>query len=172
MANYQPLYTSFQELKVLYPKIDTISLSTANVHGIYVSKAEGLIHSKLAKMYSVPFTSTNIPPIIKSISQDISMYYLLRRIYTQNKKDENPWVDEWKMAIDMLDELASGEMILVDNSGAVISARTDQTQIWSNVTDYKPAMDHRGPEWQRVDPDRLQDENDDDDDSRYSSNLS
>jgi hypothetical protein len=172
MANYKPFYTSFNELKELYPKIDSLSLSTANIHGIYVSKAEGYIHSKLAKMYTVPFTSSNIPPLVKSISQDLSMYYILRRIYTQNKKDKNPWIDEWKLAIDILDELASGEMVLVDNSGEVISARTDQTQIWSNVTDYKPTMDHRGPEWQRVDPDRLEDEDDADNNGKYSSILS
>jgi len=171
MPNYQPFYTSFQELKVLYPKIDTLSLSTANVHGIYISKAEAEIHAWLSKKYTVPFTSSNIPPLIKSIAQDLSMYYLLRRIYTQNKKDLNPWVDEWKYARDMLKSLAEGDLLLTGNSGEVIDARTDQMQIWSNTTNYKPTMDNRAAESQRVNPDRLEDEQDEDDSFTSSSVL-
>jgi phage gp36-like protein len=158
MFNYQPQYTNFDELVELYPKISTVSLTSANIHGIYISKAEGEINAKLAMRYTVPFSSDNVPPIIKSIAQDISMYYLLRRIYTQNKKDKNPWLEEWKAARDLLDELAKGESILVDNSGIALDTRTDQQQIWSSTSTYKPAMDHREPIFQRIDPDRLDDE--------------
>lgn len=171
MAQYRPFYTSFEELKQLYPKIDTISLTSANVHEIFISKAEGEINAKLANRYTVPFSRDAVPGVIKSIAQDLSMYFILRRVYTQNKKDKNPWLDEWKDARDMLDKLAEGTMVLVDNSGTVIGQSISQMKIWSNVTDFNPAMDHRGAEKQRIDPDRLEQEEDDDDSATFSSIL-
>lgn len=171
MAQYRPFYTSFEELKQLYPKIETISLTSANVNEIFISKAEGEINAKLANRYTVPFSRNTAPRIIKSIAQDISMYYVLRRVYTQNKKDKNPWLDEWKAARDLLDELAKGTMALVDNSGAVIGQSTTQMKIWSNVTDFTPAMDHRGAEKQRIDPDRIEQEDEDNDSATFRSIL-
>jgi phage gp36-like protein len=171
MAQYRPFYTTFQELKQLYPKIDTISLTSANINELFIAKAEGEINAKLASRYTVPFSRDAVPLVIKSIAQDISLYFILRRLYTQNKKDKNPWLDEWKEAREMLDELAKGTMTLVDNSGAVIGQSTTQMKIWSNVTDFNPAMDHRDVTKQRIDPDRLEQEEDDDDSATFSSIL-
>jgi len=170
--NYRPFYTSFEEIKQLYPKFEIVSLTTANVHGIYVLKAEGEINAKLANRYTVPFSRDNVPPVIKSIAQDLTAWYLLIRVYTQNKKDKNPWPDEWKKnADDLLEKLADGTMSLVDNSGNILGQSTSQMKIWSNTTDYNPAMDHRDSIEQRIDPDRIDDERDDDDLNTFNSRL-
>lgn len=153
-------YTKAQELKLLFPKLDTgTSLTNTHINDIFVTKAEADIDSAVSKRYSLPFSST--PPLIKSLAQDLTMYYIARRYFTQNKKDKNDWVTEYRTnAFEVLDDLAKGDMLLLDGSKQVISARTDQNQIWSNVTDttdYNPTMDERDPSSQRIDPRKLDD---------------
>lgn len=161
-VNYQPVYTSWQELKLLFPLLSTTSLTSAQVHGTFVAKAEGIINGRLAKKYTVPFSPA--PQQVKSMAQDLSFYYIMRRFFTQHaKKDDNEWLENYKT--DVMDELIAineGAAVIVDNSGSIIDVRTDQQQLWSDVEDYNPTMDNRNEIAQRIDPERIEDEYEDD----------
>jgi len=163
-------YTNAQELEALFPKIVSItSFTQAEINEIFVTKAEADIDTVLSGRYSLPFSST--PPLIRSLAQDLSVYYVARRFYTQNAKDKNDWVDDFRTnAFDMLEKLREGEMNLLNSSKEVISTRTDLTQVWSNVTDttdYNPTMDERDEIMQRVDPRLLDDLQDRDDEADF-----
>ena len=55
----------------------TTTAVESSVVSQFIEDAESLVNGKLAKQYSVPFTSTGIPPLIKRISRDIAAYYCL-----------------------------------------------------------------------------------------------
>ena len=162
-------YTNAQELELLFPKIVSTSITQADINDLFVSKAESDIDAAISERYSLPFSST--PPLIRSLAQDLTMYYIARRMYTQNKKDKNDWVDDFRTnAFDMLEKLQKGEMNLLNSSKEVIATRTDLTQIWStntDTTDYNPTMDERDPVLQRVDPRKIDDLNDRDDEADF-----
>lgn len=158
-------YTNAQELELLFPKITSTSITQADINDLFVTKAEADIDAAISERYTLPFSS--IPPLIRSLAQDLTMYYVARRMYTKNKKDKNDWVDDFRTnAFDVLEKLREGEMNLINSSKEVISTRTDLTQVWSNVTDttdYNPTMDERDEVLQRVDPRKIDDLNDQDD---------
>jgi phage gp36-like protein len=160
--NYQPVYTSWEELKSLFPRLDTTSLDAAQVHGTFIAKAEGMINGRLAKKYTVPFSPA--PQQVKSMAQDLSFYYIMRRFYTQHaKKDENSWLENYREGvIEELKAINDGSAVIIDNSGSIIDVRTDQQQLWSDVEDYNPTMDNRNEIAQRIDPERIEDEYEDD----------
>lgn len=162
-VNYIPVYTSWNDLKVLFPQLSTTSLTAAQAHGIFVAKAEGIINGRLAKKYSVPFSPA--PQQIKSMAQDLSFYYIGRRFFTQHaKKDDNDWLVSYRDdTMEELKAIMEGNAVIVDNSGSVIGVRTDQEQIWSDVTDFNPTMDNRDEVNQRIDPDRIEQEFENDD---------
>lgn len=167
MPNYKPRYTSFEDIKILFPKVSQTSLTAAQANGIFISKAENEIDGRLAVKYSIPFSSGAVPGLIKSMAQDLSFYYIGRRFFTQTVKDKNPWIATYKEDVDeLIKSILDGDTVIVDNSGSIIDTRTDQSQIWSNTTEYKPTFDHRDQTLQRIDPDRLEDEQDADD-SRF-----
>lgn len=162
MPNYKPKYTSFERVRLLGPKwFESSSITQAQVNQNYTLKAESYIEGKLASKYIVPFTSSNIPPLVISMATDLTFYYVGRRFFTQTEKDKNPWINVYKDDVDeLLDGIMDGNTVLVDNSGSIIDVRTDQKQIWSNVSQYTPTMDHRDETEQRIDPDKIQDETD------------
>jgi phage gp36-like protein len=158
-------YTNAQELELLFPKIISTSLTKADINEIFVTKAEADIDAAVSGRYTLPFSST--PPLVRNIAQDLTMYYVARRMYTQNAKDKNDWVDDFRAnAFDILDKIREGEINLITSSKEIISTRTDQVQIWSDAsdtTDYNPTMDERDQILQRVDPRLLDDLQDRDD---------
>lgn len=162
MPNYKPKYTSFEKVRLLGPTwFASSSITQAQVHQNYASKAESYIEGKLANKYTVPFTSSNVPPLVESMSTDLTFYYIGRRFFTQTDKDKNPWINTYKNDVDeILKDIMKGNTVLVDVNGGIIDVRTDQQEIWSNVSGYNPTMDHRDETEQRIDPDKIQDETD------------
>ncbi len=159
-------YTTAQELEALFPKVvSTISFTQAEINEIFVTKAEADIDTAISGRYTLPFSST--PPLIRSLAQDLTLYYIARRFFTQNAKDKNEWVDDYRTnAFEMLEKLRDGKINLLNSSKEIISTRTDQTQIWSDATDttdYNPTMDERDAILQRTDPRLLDDLQDRDD---------
>lgn len=155
-------YTSWDEIKALFPRVEVSSLTESSVGSYFIPNAEAFVNQQLGRFYSLPFSAT--PPIVKAIAQNYCMYLIGRRFFSQGTKDSNKWVDEFKKdAYDLIASIVYSGSPLLDNSLQVISMATDREQIWSNTMDYTPTMDSRNPVDQHVDPDRLDDEDDADD---------
>lgn len=159
-------YCNISDLKKFYPKIDDLGMNNAEIN-FFIAKADTHINARLARVYAVPFTEVpSTPPVIRSLSQDLTISFLYnRRHITQSKRnrsDNFPKMEEQaEILIDRLIDENDG-LSIVTSAGLIIERRTDQSQILMTVSDYKPTFDLRNIVEQRIDPDRLDDTDNED----------
>ncbi len=122
----------------------------------YGGQAQALVSAKLAKFYSMPLTQE--VPILQAITTDISLYYLLvKRVFTGERMNKSEWPDRFKMAMDILDDISTGKLPLLDSAGVLVTGRGDIAEVWTNNKGYRPTF-HDG-EWESMaqDPNMLDD---------------
>jgi phage gp36-like protein len=133
------------------------TVTSANIAN-YGGLAEAHINGVLAKAYTLPFTGDI--PILTAISTNMTTYYVLRRLYTQQEPNESDWVENYKtLAMDMLAPIADGTTVLVDSAGTQL-AQNSNSEAWSNTSGYIPTMFEGDPTAMVVDPNKLDDEDD------------
>lgn len=132
----------------------TLSIIDGNI-----SRADNLINAKLAQRYDVSSFATSVPPLVKSLSEDISTYYTLRAEFSGDNKNVNEWAEKFKDSIDILNEIRDGTIDLVDSSGNVVDERSTsvESMISSNTKDYAPTFGEDGDLNQSVDSTKLDD---------------
>lgn len=102
----------------------------------HISRAEGLVNSYLACRYSLPFTT--VPPDVIRLTEDITSWFLIRAGQWQ-VGTINPYVADYKGAIDDLKEIRAGTLCLTNTNGSVIATSTDT--IKSSTADYTPIFE-------------------------------
>lgn len=157
MATVRPFsYSSVSDLYMLAPEVGSLTaMSSADVAG-FGGKAQELVNAKIVKLYSLPLAATYAP--LQTITEDIALYYVFRRLYTSERFNDSPWPDKYKEAMDLLDQIASGALSLVSSDGAIVAGRTDVVEVWSNTKDYIPTFSELGRLDQVQDDDKLDDE--------------
>lgn len=150
------IYSSVPRVLQFNTQMDITRITSATIIS-YMQWADNQINSKLGVTYSVPFASGSVPLLVTNISTELTTIQWLASQFTEQDPSKNPW---WKIRYDalfeQLDNLASGDEALVDDSGDDISITTGQ--IVSNVSGYTATFNLLDPEDQQVDPDRLDDE--------------
>ena len=154
--------TSLSELIPNFLKQNTTTSDTAGtaMFSRHIDRAESVINSAISRLYILPFivgtTTTNVPPILRTLTEDIACYYALRSSYTQDGASKNPYLDAYKSAMDMLADLAKGEIKLADTSGSLVAVRS--SRYLSDKEGYTPifGLDDEN-EWKR-DPDEVSDQ--------------
>ena len=150
-------YCSTSAIYSILPKLpNTTTMSgysqCAVTLDVHIRRTDGLINGKCARRYSVPFTSTAVPPFIRTIAEDITAYYMMRSFYSQDAQNKNDWVVEHKEnALQFLDEIMKGEIDLVDTSGAAVPTQDEEIidQVSSNTQEFQPFFDVDEPlEWE------------------------
>lgn len=153
-------YTTVSLMLMTVPAAGSVTAITSAHFAEYGGRAQALVNAKIARMYDLPFTLT--PPLIEAITTDIACYYLLtRRVFTQSQMNESEWPDRFKEAADWLDEVARGELSLVDSADDLVEVRADIAQAWSDKMGYHPTFSELGDLEQVVDPDKVDDLKDD-----------
>ncbi len=151
-----PNYTSVDRVYDLEPLIGSLSdLTSAQVLSVFIDAAEAEMNARLARRYTVPVPGTI--PLLQAIADDISVYRALsRRLFTQDQLKDSIWPDRFKESLETLDELASGKVLLVDDSGAVVSTLGTVASAKTNVEAFLPTF-HEGGTWldQVKDPDKV-----------------
>jgi phage gp36-like protein len=141
-------YSSLSSILLVLPGLPQTSTSagystTAAVVGRHITRADALIDSKIARRYSVPISPT--PPLIGSLSEDITAYYSYRSFYTQDNSNRNEYFEELRAnALSTLDEIRDGKLDLVNTSGSLISERSTEATsgvLDSTNKDYQPFFD-------------------------------
>src|SRR3989304_5758039 len=98
-----------------------------NLVSDHIERADNIINGKLARAYIVPFGSgTLTPPLINTISIDLSAYFVMRHLYTKDAVNDSEWADKYKMYMEdggILDQIAKGDMAIIDISGDLIVKR-------------------------------------------------
>lgn len=159
MTTYVVSYTNVDRILTALPQIGSGSTVGSNTILSYAEQAESLINVKLGKLYSLPFTSS--VPVLTTIATDLAIYNLLsKRIFASQKISENV-VSFFEKAQALLDDIASGELPLMDSDGALVATSNTNMEVWTNNQGYNPTF-HEG-EWRDMvqDPDKLQDISDD-----------
>jgi phage gp36-like protein len=136
---------------------DTVTVT--NIINRHIARADGLINSKISKRYTVPITTT--PPLLASLSEDITVYYTYRSFYSQDNLNRSEYLEELKNeAASILDEIRDGKIDLVDINGSVIEENSSEatTGILDSTTkDYQPFFDIDDSLNWAFDSDRLDD---------------
>lgn len=94
------------------------------------------------------------PAIVKSLSEDIASYYVMRGLYSGNTPSINAWVEKYKEAKEILKEIAEGKKQIEGITVDVIS-------IQSSTKNYKRTFDERDETCWGPDPNKLEDLSDD-----------
>lgn len=148
--------TSLSELIPNFLRQNTTTSDTAGtaLFSRHIDRAESVVNSKVSRLYSLPFTE--VPPILRTITEDIACYYSLRGVYTQDGVDNNPHAKSYKDAMDMLDEIAEGTIKLADTSGSLVAVKA--ARYLSDKSGYTPiaGLDDQD-QWKR-DSDEISDQ--------------
>lgn len=124
----------------------------------HITRADNIINGKIAQRYSISGfnTSGSVPPMLKTLSEDIASYFTYRSLYSSDNQNFNEWTDKFKMAVEMLDQIRESELDLVNSTGAIIPDRTTATidKIISTTEDYQPFFDIDEPTDWKNDEDR------------------
>lgn len=149
-------YTTVGNLYTVLPNLKTgVSDLTSADLVKFIEDAENEIHGKLAKYYTVPVAGA---PLLETLATDIAIYRVLsRRIFTQTNLKDSVWPDRYKEAVDMLDSIADGKTTLVDSSGNVVADITTHAEVWSDKSGYLPTFHEGGRTEQVIDPQKLED---------------
>ena len=137
--------------------VGTDAIGTTAVYR-HITRADNIINTRLSKRYTIPFsTGTATPPVIKTISTDLSAYFVMRSLFTKDSQNKTDWVDDLKfMALDTLKKIESGETKLFDINNDEI-AQLEVEDLSSNTQDYAPIFNVDSDLNQAVDSDRLDD---------------
>lgn len=146
-------YTSVALMQMTLAEIGSISTMNSSTMLHHASMAETLINAKLAKKYTLPFT-THIP-ILETLATDLAIYNVLTSRITI--KAEHPWFQRYKGALKVIDEIVKGDMNLLTSTGVVITERNDVGEIWSNKESYLPTFHEGSQEDQIQDANKIQD---------------
>lgn len=142
------------------PLIASASAITSAQIALHAGQAEATIWAKCAKLYAVPIAPT--PPIIETIWTDLTVYgVLVKQAILANTLEESPWPDRYKETMDLLTEIAEGEMPIVTASGTLIPQVSGTAApyrcAFKSDRGYQPTFTELPDEYQGQDPNKTED---------------
>ncbi len=148
------LYTNVDRVFTVEPRIGSVTNINSETVALFIDDAEALVNAELVRNYTIPVTS--LAPMVVAIATDLTIYRILAlRIFTQERLKDSIWPDKFKAAEDKLKRLGEGDLLLVDNSGDVIGARTDIAPVTSTTKDFHPTFSELSFTEDIQDPDKL-----------------
>ncbi len=128
----------------------------------HIDRAEGIVKSYCAARFDlsgfrVGTTTTNVPPILRTLTEDIASYFAMRGSYVQDGNQKQAYLEEYKMAMETLEQIRDGKMTLADTTGAAVGTRSGR--YISSTQNYTPVFDLDEPESWQVDSDKQDDMN-------------
>lgn len=137
----------------------TLDTATTSVISKCITWAENEINKKLAKRFDVSAWSTAAltPPMVTTMCEQLALGYF----YDNNSrggKDGQLRADRLiKRVMENLNELAKGQLELVNSSGSIVTARGTAKGVLSNTSDYTQTFAEDDPLSWAVDSDKLDD---------------
>lgn len=119
------------------------------------------VNAKLGHVYNVSSFAGN--PTVHSITKNLTLTNIFERQAGRGGGETPEWItkrDERYRG--MLDALSIGSMFLITSGGDTMtpSVNASLSQVDHNMADYEPTFNMLSPEYQRIDPDRIDDEED------------
>jgi phage gp36-like protein len=133
-------------------RIGSVTTITSATYALFLGKTEAVMNAMLAQQFTLPFT-TNVP-LLTVVSEDVSTYYVLRRLFMEQIPNKSDWVEKFEEASILLDDVLTGMAVLLDVNATPVAPRNT---IWSNTQGYTPTMSEIPAEWWYMDPNKLMD---------------
>ena len=154
-------YTCADEIRRRYPRLFETAGFTAGEVEAMVDDVDLQIDGMLGARYAIPF-ALPAPPLVRSIARDLVSYRLLRSQIIGEQPSTSDWVEKLQeKASEFLTMLAQGSLDLASGSGTVIDpTASNADRPWSSTRDYVPTFGVLPMTAQRVDPDRVEVEED------------
>ena len=156
-------YATTTSIPQLLPNYLSGNTTTSDAGGVavfaaHVTRAESLINGLIGVRYALPFiagtTTTNVPPIIRTLTEDVACYYAMRASYNQDGKTKNPYLDEYERAMEMAGKIGSGEISMAYTNGSIVPAMATN-RFLSSTKEHTPIFGlDSATAWQR-DPDEI-----------------
>ncbi len=147
-------YSTATEVRDLLPKVTTVVMGDTAVE-TKITDADRMINTKLGNKYTVPFSTSSVPPLINTLSKNIAAYFVMRTVFTKDGQNKNEWTDTFKEAIKQLNELAEGKGVVLDSSGNELTRASEPIE--STTQNYHPVFNMDAPEDSTIDSDLLDD---------------
>lgn len=117
----------------------------------HIIRAENLINVRISNRYRVPFTI--VPPIVETLAIEISSYFIMTTLFTDDSQNKNEWVAVFKESIQTLKDIADGKIEIIDSVGNPLDSRVQSVQ--SSMQNYTPVFAMDEVEYQKIDSDLL-----------------
>lgn len=127
----------------------------ADIFSAHLDRAEALVMAAVSARYDMPFTT--IPPLVRSLTEDIACYNVIRAAHYQDSKQKNQYLEEFKSAFDTLKDIESGKMNLTLTDGSIVAIRSTQ-RILSANENYTPIFGLDDPAVWNRDADEIEDQ--------------
>lgn len=149
------LYCQANEVLNLYDKLKEAKIRNSEIEE-FISDVMVEINQSLAPRYNVDSLSGN--PGINVMAKNLALVRILER-----KGSPPEWVTKRGEKFEgMLEAMACGSLYLVNSAGSVMAPQisADLAQVDHSMENYVPSFNMLDPEYQRIDPDRQDDESD------------
>jgi phage gp36-like protein len=153
-------YATADEIRRRYPRLfEKLNIDAGEVEAA-IDDVENQIDGIVGSKYAVPFAAGAVPPLIRLIAKDLASYRTLRQRIINEQPTQSDWVETLKEdANKYLDQITEGKLQLVLAGGATVDPRADSsTTPWSSTAGYVPTFGVIPMTRQEIDPDRLEDE--------------
>jgi len=155
-------YSTATTLLLLLPGLPQTSSSAGYSNTVsridqHIMRADNIINGMVAKRYIISNFVSSVPPLLNTLSEDITSYFTYRSFFSMDNQNRNEWTDKFEGALDILREIRDNKMDLVDSSGNVVAELTSATTNYvdSNTKNYSSTFaEDTSTSWS-VDSDKL-----------------
>ncbi len=124
--------------------------------------AEAEVNKHISKRYNTsasPFdTTTTIPPIIVSLTEQLGTGYTWRNMSRGSKESSKRADDFIDSAVENLEAISAYELSILDSSGSLVTEKTNTSfQVLANTDSYHTTFDEDNPLNWSIDKDKLTD---------------
>lgn len=136
-------------------------MTSAVLAQTYAGPTEALILGRVAKLYPRSALFPNLPPVLHAIATREVIYRVsLSRLMTSFPPSQTGKATiqvQHDEDVKLLQEIADGDMPLLDSSGELIAPSLGNVELYSTTMDYNPTF-HEGDRLEQVqDTDKLDD---------------
>lgn len=148
--------TSTGMLLTAQPLLASASAITSAQLALHLAQAEALVWAAASARYNIAtLQAPVVPPLLESICIDLACYgVLVKQAIIANTLEDSPWPDRYKESMELLTQVAEGDLKLLSGSNTVIAAGASTYTYGFSSNDYLPTFTELPSEYNRLDPEK------------------
>lgn len=164
-------YATTTSISLLMPGYLSGNTTTSDSEGTaiwdkHVTRAEGVVNGYVANRYDlssliIGTTTTNVPPLLRTLTEDIASWFAARGAYAQDGGKRQEYLDDYKLAMEMLKEISDGKRKLAFTDGSLMPINTGRymssTEEYAHIINLDPPDNWEVSQTQKDDIDGTRD---------------